>query len=192
MKERPILFGASMVCAVLSGKKTQTRRIVKGLPVILNRETNALEVDTANMENGRFAKLCPCPYGQPGDRLWVRETWQRAGGNTGYWYAATDSEADDGVPPVSRWSPSIHMPRAASRILLEISGVRVERLQDISPDDCIAEGVWSTDDRALGRGHEAVAAYRALWEQIHGPGSWDANPWVWVVGFCRLQEGGAT
>lgn len=194
MKERPILFNGPMVRALLDGSKTQTRRIAK-LP-----HQNPLGVwesfDWGGPNGGRTAQgetvpaqkaiahtrtgeiIC-CPYGQPGDRVWVRETWQRAGGNTGYWHRATDDKADDGNSPVSSWRPSIHMPRAASRITLEIVSVRVERLQDISHSDAMAEGMaWD----------DAVFDYRTLWESINGPGSWDANPWVWVVEFKNLQS----
>lgn len=197
MKERPILFSGAMVRALLAGTKTQTRRVVKPLPITLNRDTNSLEVDDENIANGRFAKQVPCPYGQTGDRLWVRETWA-------YGIHAMAAKRDENGPFVyaaegttqgrlcDRWRPSIYMPRWASRITLEITDVRVERLQDISPDDCIAEGAWPIAHRELGRGHEAVATYQTLWESINGPGSWDANPWVWVVEFRRIEaEGGA-
>lgn len=91
----------------------------------------------------------------------------------------------NGIPGESplRWRPSIHMPRWASRILLEIVDIRMERLQDISPDDCIAEGSWPIEKREFGRGHEAVSAYRELWDRINGPESWGQNPWVWVIEF---------
>lgn len=194
MREHPILFSAPMVRSLLAGTKTQTRRVVRKLPLRLNRETNAIEVDTANIENGRFAKLIPCPYGQPGDRLWVRETFCKIIGQSGGWietdYRATYNHGyrlGDTLGLKKRWTPSIHMPRDASRITLEVTGVRVERLHDISPNDCIAEGAWPIAHRELGRGHEAVAAYQALWESINGPGSWDANPWVWVVEFRRAS-----
>lgn len=195
MKERPILFSGPMVRALLAGTKTQTRRVVKPLPITLNRETNSLQVDDKNIANGRFAKQVACPYGQPGARLWVRETFARIDGQTRPWietdYKATYTHGDrlgDSLGIRKKWSPSIHMPRHASRITLEITGVRVERLQDISPDDCIAEGAWPIAQRELGRGHEAVAAFRDLWESINGPGSWAANPWVWVLEFRLVEE----
>ena len=132
----------------------------------------------------------PCPYGQPGDWLWVRETFAKIDGQTQAWietdYRATYTHGDrlgDTLGMKKRWTPAIHMPRAASRITLEVRDVRVEQLQDISPDDCIREGAWPASDRTLGRGHEAVTAYQALWEQINGAGSWAANPWVWVLSF---------
>jgi hypothetical protein len=125
----------------------------------------------------------------------VRETFARIDGQTRPWietdYKATYTHGDrlgDSLGIRKKWSPSIHMPRHASRITLEITGVRVERLQDISPDDCIAEGAWPIAQRELGRGHEAVAAFRDLWESINGPGSWAANPWVWVLEFRLVEE----
>jgi hypothetical protein len=187
MKERPILFKGPMVRALLAGTKTQTRRVVKGIALEWLRPNGFTPEFTAAPENGL------CPYGQPGDRLWVRETWQRAGGNTGYWYRATDSKADDGGSPVSHWRPSIFMPRGASRITLEVTGVRVERLQDISRDDALAEGIVSAGD---GNGFQLadtthysgnpIDSYFSLWEHINGPGSVEANPWVWVVEWPAL------
>ena len=178
-----------MVRALLDGSKTQTRRVVKAkhLPWIENSVLNFLD--------GKWNQR-PLPYGQPGDRLWVRESFARIDGQTRPWietdYKATYTHGDrlgDSLGIKKRWTPSIHMPRHASRITLDITGVRLERLRDISPDDCIAEGAWPIAQRELGRGHEAVDAFHALWEQINGPGSWDANPWVWVLEFRRLQEG---
>ena len=194
MTERPILFSAPMVRALLAGTKTQTRR--------------ALATDLFISSGGavvRMASVGPattgiqeahCPYWRaPGDRLWVRETWA-APHNCDHlkpreiddgWrihYAATEERGG------LLWRPSIHMPRWASRITLEVTGVRVERLQDISEADCQAEGIESY---AL-NGAESVTGglnlpagyYRYLWESINGPGSWDANPLVWVVEFRRL------
>ena len=223
MKERPILFSAPMVQALLSGSKTQTRRVVKPkiaepldyfgsksddddddrtLDELLGQRTEekGLRVWCADYpEEGSV--VVRCPHGQPGDRLWVRETWQKAGGGTGYWYRATDDKADNGASPVGHWKPSIHMPRAASRITLEITGVRVERLQDISEADCWAEGVYAGNacrcknplDFVRSCGHcglrliDAVGLYQTLWESINGPGSWGLNPWVWVIEFKVLE-----
>lgn len=190
MKERPILFSAPMVRAILGGTKTQTRRVCKG-----QRERSS----SADFQIGR------CPYGLPGDRLWVRESW------------STHTCFDD-VPPMhlttrslhyfadgdcqtGRKRPSIHMPRWASRITLEVTGIRVERLNDISEEDAIAEGVYKRiGDCALGNvvetpfGHEAIylsrgqakMTYIQLWESINGIGSWAANPLVWIIEFRRL------
>ena len=182
MKERPILFSAPMVRALLAGTKTQTRRIIKPQHLaFFNQDAAAMLSDW----NER-----PLPYGQTGDRLWVRETFGhfernqhfKPGCNVYY-------RADGNCLELEPWRPSIHMPRWASRITLEITSVRVERLQDISEADAQAEGV--TDDGSLvtdldgkDRGG-TIAAYATLWEVINGVGSWDDNPWVWVVSFKR-------
>lgn len=194
MKDRPILFSAPMVRALLDGTKTQTRRVVKPQPITCEAGTELLSISNGLAKFGSgdvITRKALCPYGQPGDRIWVRETWQKAGGGSGYWYRSTDSEADDGWPPVSQWRPSIYMPRHASRITLEITGVRVERLQDISEADCWAEGI--SEIREKGDEHGDLSGsvthdYRALWESINGPGSWDENPWVWVVEFKRVTS----
>lgn len=222
MTERPILMSAPMVRAILAGTKTQTRRIVKPQP------TGFIGGPGVIMPNGAPAALIPmddtvapfgrqivCPYGQPGDRLWVRETWQgplfhgehgdvdrRTIQNPKHCVYAADGgpapefmDADDNLQ--CRWRPSIHMPRWASRVTLEITGLRVERLQDISEADAKAEGVepkW--EPGCSGRLMEAfsgfsfrpaASAYADLWEQINGPEAWAANPWVWVVEFTRTK-----
>ena len=181
MKERPILFSAPMVRAILDGSKTQTRRLVKPQPSILAGELLCWKDDA--LTDDQMADLCP--NGQPGDRLWVRETFaegihQMADAN--HWaYAAdrfgTQQRLSD------RWKPSIHMPRAASRITLEINSVRVERLQDISEADAMAEGVNA--GKYLGLERANARAFSELWESINGPDSWAANPWVWVIEFRR-------
>ena len=193
MTERPIIFSAPMVRAILAGTKTQTRRAVKLKPwhQIEQRDDGTLwpwmyDDDRASDH------WVPCPHGQPGDRLWVRETFAKIDGQTQPWietdYRATYTHGDrlsDSLGIKKRWTPAIHMQRAASRITLEITGVRVERLQDISETDTVAEGIpageVSPDD--AGR-----FAYRLLWESLHGSGSWDANPWLWVVEFKRITQ----
>lgn len=189
MKERPILFTGSMVRAILVDMKRQTRRVFK--------TKNGGVYPNRNDLPGMQQILRNCPYGQPGDRLWVRETFARIDGQTRPWietdYRATYTYGDrlgDSLGIKKRWTPAIHMPRHASRITLSVINARLERLQEISPDDCIAEGVWPAKDRELGRGHEAIAAYQLLWEQINGTGSWTANPWVWVMDFERLDTKG--
>jgi hypothetical protein len=197
MKSRPILFSGPMVRALLAGTKTQTRRIVKR--EIINH--HSLERDEAGAywveaEDGDHYKVTDwCPYGQPGDQLWVRETWARVNvaqftGEPQFVYPVCDTLTDYGGP----WRPSIHMPRAASRIALEITGVRVERLQEISEHSAINEGielkghVWK-DYRTDGGWSNPINSYASLWAKINGtegPGSWDANPWVWVVEFKRV------
>lgn len=212
-KSRPILFSGPMVRAILAGRKTQTRRVidrVAGLGVVTcfgGSETTGYDFalrDRRDMWN-EFREdelLRRCPYGQPGDELWVRETW----GEVRYVSVAgmrpRDSKivyrADDPDDPVDRpmgWNPSIHMPRWASRITLTVKAVRVERLHDISHDDAIAEGILGTKwaEAELTLREQAlplsVLAYSHLWQEINGPDSWDANPWVWVVEFERKAVG---
>lgn len=198
MKERPILFSAPMVRALLYGSKTQTRRVVKP------QHLKFFDQSATDML-GAWSKR-PMPYGKPGDRLWVRETWAHdaesleqcrasledamGGGRYGPYYRATES-----APDTLYWKPSIHMPRWASRITLEITGVRVERLQNISKADAIAEGLTSNSGLYASPGQmwqiDPRKAYSNLWESINGPGSWDANPWVWVIEFKVLKGGGA-
>jgi len=226
MKERPILFSAPMVRAIIAGRKTQTRRAVKPVGnddgfVILNHGMHdwpyrSDDGDSSFHTVKRGGKLYldetphTCPYGKPGDRLWVREAWAetdredgtpviayRAGGNIaigrdhpkGNDYLI-DTIAWDDMPHVETWRPSIHMPRWASRILLEITAVRVERLQDISEADAQAEGapfeLGELERLILGAKAKYRSGFCRLWQSINGPGSWDANPWVWVVEFKRV------
>ena len=180
MKERPILFSAPMVRALLDGSKTQTRRIVK----LKHRAEDATVA-------GAFKRpewLSTCPYGQPGDRLWVRETHRPIFGQScgliAIDYRADSEEKGERMPDHAgrpKWTPSIHMRREYSRVQLEIVAVRVERLQDISEADAQAEGV----DPATCV-HHFYNGFAKLWTGINGPGSWDANPWVWVVEFRRV------
>ena len=198
MIERPIIFSAPMVRAVMAGTKTQTRRVVKLKPWQQIEERDDGFAWPWMYDGDRDADhWVLCPYGQPGSRMWVRESFcdarQAAAGRV--LYRASGDVA-------CRWKPSIHMPRFASRITLQITSVRVERLQDISEADAIAEGVtpkW--EPGCSGRLMEAAggfsfrpaaSAYADLWESLHGPGSWDANPWVWVVEFRRINEAQST
>ncbi len=185
-RERPILFSAPMVRALLAGTKTQTRLVVKGVdqwhPDSRTVKLIGLGDDgCAAMPYDEFDRMLggaiKGPYGKPGDRLWVRETWapDEYEGQREF-YRADDEHF---MPPCG-WKPSIHMPRMASRITLEVTGVRVERLQDISAGDAWAEGISFSPDV------DPVHEYQDLWEQINGPGSWSTNPWVWVVEFRRL------
>ena len=225
IKERPILFSAPMVRAILDGSKTQTRRVVKGW------QLEWLQPGQFTPEYLALPENDACPYGQPGERLWVREAWgyidpdctgedydepegpapktfcdkllQNGHPLRDFWrrrvtYRASWHDPKYGIGPDApkRWRPSIHMPRWASRITLEITGVRVERLQDISEADAQAEGIgeflggWAclTDDAPQQAGNTPQEGYRHLWEQINGPDSWAANPWVWVVEFRRIVE----
>lgn len=214
VKERPMLFSAAMVRALLDGSKTQTRRVAKFKPRTpgCNLSFSAMRVGhymTGNPRagfvlhsgagDGTFPLICP--YGQPGDRLWVRETLGH-NADKGHYYAATgmhvgplldyEQEPSPSVGIPARTIPSIHMPRWASRILLEIVSVRVERLNACSDADAVAEGI-GLNPSAIGMkltnppGESmAIAMYRALWDSINGAGSWATNPWVWVVEFKRV------
>jgi hypothetical protein len=214
MKERLILFSGPMVRALLAGTKTQTRRIVKPQPGIpLTSDDVTIGKSSAQEAWAQILQLCP--YGQPGDQLWVRETWRT--------WNSLDHLSPKGIAPgaavrfeADRWNPgfglqavgrirqSIFMPRWASRITLEIVSIRVERLHDISREDAIAEGLkpcrddhWvfpdSPQDQSGLCHTDPEIAYSIGWEMINGPtgpASWDANPWVWVVEFKRI--GGAS
>lgn len=181
-KERPILFSTDMVRAILDGRKTQTRRIIKPQPVLYptgwqygKGYKNSCSVSASPATDVLYP--FECPYGKPGDRLWVRETWNQIfnGITDEYIYAATDSD----VFSETKWRPSIHMPRAASRIIIQITDVDVECLQDITEADAVAEGCPSGGDWATA----PTVIFSELWEKINGPESWDANPWVWVISF---------
>lgn len=243
MKERPILFSAPMVRAILAGTKTQTRRVVKPQPIPV--QPQGAGIVSALYRQGDYQwpdKVAGCstisckpngpdgwahensPYGQPGDRLWVRETWQHSNFPLGpydesctVFYRADymdDAHGPDGEKsPEGRyrnWVPSIHMFRSASRILLEITAVRVERLQDISDNDIEAEGTaqWVKDGGKVMRPRPGFdgwwpdengnfyvkpnrVAFCSLWESVNGLCAWDKNPWVWVIEFKRV-EGGAS
>jgi hypothetical protein len=210
VKERPILFSGPMVRAILDGRKTQTRRVVNPQPDSTNLSVaytpSNHDPRTIAMKDGRYSIFCP--YGRPGDRLWVRETWRTwrsldhckpSGLAEG---AAIAYEADgrtninnhEAGPLIDagRIRQSIFMRKWMSRITLEITGIRVKRLQDINPHDALAEGIylnqndWWECGNGL-RGEESpTAAYRALWETINGPGSWAANPFVWVIEFTPV------
>ena len=198
MIERGMIFNAEMVRAILDGRKTQTRRIVKLQPDEdgLAKVTNGPWVDTSE-RNYR------CPFGDVGDRIWVRETWAEAGASAPNLklYRANYPEHlpshYENVPPANeiRWTPSIHMPRWASRILLETTDVRVERLNAMSERDAQAEGVgklrggyWQhyqpgwTQHQLSARG-----SFVTLWKSIYGEESWNFNPWVWVIEFKRIE-----
>ena len=230
IKQRPILFSAPMVRAILDGRKTVTRRTMKVQPVLNGK---LWQVYGAGWSNGvtsipavpGHSLSTKCPYGTPGDRLWVRETFALLGNEDGVcidWndrlikgdeqeaariYRASCERADYGlwnVPDKADWKPdtedmfyegvwrpSIHMPRWASRILLEITDVRVERLQDITYEQAVAEGVhrgplreWCASDEGGACHKYPVPAFRDLWQSVGG--DWDANPWVWVVEFKQV------
>jgi len=208
MRERPIIFNADMVRAVLDGRKTQTRRLVNpepDSPQLLEARTAesgcvyAIHANRSNVHQGRFR--WDCPFGQPGDRLWVRETFRvhsRATDLATLVYKASEQQSwtqqTHRVPiekcnkpaVVDKWTPSIHMPRWASRITLEITGVRVERLRDLSEQDAESEGVMPPAGGVL-PGWEHRINFRDLWMSIYGADNWEANPWVWVIEFKRVE-----
>jgi len=219
MTERPILFSAPMVRAILDGRKTQTRRVVKPQPTgtsdrprdrvhygIPDGYEHDGETFYAWQASGWSAKS---PYGSPGDRMWARETWAvdapldevrrecedvmgPSGWGHGPYFRADLVHENSGLT----WRPSIFMPRWASRITLEVVNVRVERVQEISEHDAVAEGLSNDEKTKLlwlpcaekGKAHiSPVLAYRDLWNSINtkrGHG-WDTKPWVWVIEFKR-------
>lgn len=203
MKESPILFTGPMVRAILEGRKTVTRRVVKPQPDFLGSMVDP-NTPFKTLDAGLHARIT-CPHGQPDDRLWVREAWaadaqvdaiapRDLSQGEPIWYPADFSVRQTGCSMISkgRGRPSIHMPRWASRILLEITAVRIERLQDISEKQALAEGVELEGEGVCWAGAAGTASdspvesFRLLWELINGAGSWNANPWVWVVEFKRV------
>lgn len=222
MKEHPIIFSAPMVRAILEGRKTQTRRIVKTQPA------NGWEFDgtygritSKHPKRGKFGAfirrgvgtdfpewdLIPHRYGAPGDRLWVKETFAEVGTlDPGFIVYRADypecvPDGLENIPSASaiKWKPSIHMPRSASRMTLEITNIRAARLNEISEEDARAEGgEWRAGDAcSFGWRHDgengfvhgsARESFRQLWESINGDDSWDANPWVWVIEFQQLPN----
>ncbi|EPH1498285.1 TPA: hypothetical protein ACMFQ2_005357 [Pseudomonas aeruginosa] len=204
-RERPILFNDQMVRAILEGRKTVTRRVVKPQPDFLGSMVDP-NTPFKTLDAGLHARIT-CPYGEPGDRLWVREAWAAdaqvdaiapsdLSQGEPIWYPADLSVRQTGCSMISkgRVRPSIHMPRWASRILLEITAVRVERLQDISEEQALAEGVRGEPCDHTRQacadigcwGDTAKGAFGFLWESLNGEGSWAENPWVWVVEFKRV------
>lgn len=191
VKEKPILFSGEMVSAIFEGRKTQTRRIIKNQPV---KDGLLWKLFGAGWSVGIYSVLCvpghslsnKNPYGRPGDRLWVRETWCEckcgAVSCQGFQYKADDQGGNSGW----KWKPSIHMPRKACRLLLEIVSMRVERLNAISADDALAEGIDISNSAGMapvvGRAWYTTR-FRQLWESINGKDSWEKNPWVWAITF---------
>ncbi|EDO25540.1 predicted protein [Nematostella vectensis] len=191
-----------MVRAILASTKSQTRRAFSPRMEKLMRAAAAMGevshfLDEGSMQPNDLDYVRSfCPYGQPGDRLWVRETWCRQWDDErGFldecWYRASDPDVVSvDAMEKSPWKPSIHMPRWASRITLDIKAVRIERLQDISDQDAAAEGVATWAPGALSPDSlnaDPSDQFRWLWCSINGPDSWDANPWVWVVEFERAK-----
>lgn len=208
--ERGMIFYSEMVRAILDGRKTQTRRIIKDCTV--GRDPISKFIQIGKKFIGCYPEDVPelirecCPYGVPGDRIWVRETWAEAGASAPDLklyranYPAHVPTHYENVPPAEdvRWTPSIHMPRWASRILLEITDVRVEQLKSISEEEARSEGVaqlregfWKHYQPGWTQ-HQlsARASFATLWESIYGFGEWDRNPWVWVIEFKRIEGDG--
>lgn len=242
MKERPILFSAPMIRAILSGTKTQTRRVVKPQPPMYFDRHCWFDAPvygwTREPEPATDWHKVKCPYGKLGDRLWVRETFSTSGltkyhetgkkndhggpGDPCCAFAATGTyKCGKRIPDAAlatgshKWKPSIFMPRWASRITLEITEVRVQRLVEISFEDCLCEGVVGTQqwkdvtvdeirsgsssispedvDAAIDAGWNAYArsAYQRLWDSINGKKApWDSNPWIWALTFKLATDGG--
>jgi hypothetical protein len=200
--EKPILFSTPMVQAILEGRKTMTRRIVKPQPLL---KPGDMLVDMFDITEVK------CPYGKVGDVLWVREKfttlnclsknkvshqtllgWVREHPNENpyIYFADKDVEHD-----LYMWKPSIHMPKTAARIWLDITNIRVDRVQDISEEDAIAEGIEGAEgkmgykyyiDKTAATFHPNIS-FQSLWESINGEDSWNENPWVWVVEFKRIE-----
>lgn len=189
MKEHPILFSAAMVRAILDGTKTQTRRLVK-LPTGFERIDRVYpigdgwRIDESNPHG--IARQVTCPYGVPGDRLWVKEAITRdIYADTSHFRADSAPTKADAWPWKRRMLPGMFMPKGLRRITLELIDVRVERLQDISEKDARAEGCIASEGT-----HgtcDARTRYSELWDRINGPGAWDLNPWVWALTFKRMK-----
>lgn len=191
MKEYPIIFSTEMVRAILNGTKTQTRRIVKNTP--LEWLESGFTPEFVAMKENALS-----PYGYDGDTLWVRERFAVGGkeGETRFYIYMTDVEAEH----MPKWKPSIHMPRAAARIILDVELVWIERLHDISYDDAKAEGIKYVIDKSTGYcGYDyinggynlltdPVSGFRSLWKSINGEESWNKNPWVWVINFKKQEN----
>ncbi|WP_122490381.1 morphogenetic protein [Klebsiella variicola] len=215
MTERGMIFNGEMVRAILDVRKTQTRRIVKGtdgaVKFCKEWDINGEEIFVVLDEKDHTGMnpvlgAISCPFGGVGDRIWVRETWARYNIDQNSHDIAYRATTPADWPEEGRWRPSIHMPRWASRILLEITDVRVERLNVIIEEDARAEGVgiavwfaakgvpeseWTSlgEQGAMQASH--INKFATLWESIYGAESWKANSWVWVIEFKRVEGGAA-
>lgn len=206
MKERGMIFNGEMVRAILAGRKTQTRRAVSDRHLhMIDMASQAgecypLDSGTDHSNSQSYYREW-CPFGTVGDRIWVRETfatlepgsYEPVKPQQGYCqelrYAATDrlAKSDSDIRGY-KWIPSLHMPRWASRILLEITDVRVERLNSISDCDAIREGCSAADMKS---GDCMADVFARLWASIYGEENWEANSWVWVIEFKRVEGGAA-
>lgn len=215
MKERPILFSTPMITAIIDGHKTQTRRLIKPQPSHFLRGA-ALQIDpdlrkhkgvpmklthkkptrNGNVWEGDYGdRFEPIKCRYDADQLWVRETWKHNTMPTGWPYHYYEDDTVYSDRDSERWKPSIHMPREASRIYLEVESIHVERLQDITREDAISEGVYYsqaldgyvTDEDGRNYHHsDPVVSFCKLWISINGAESWDANPYIWVVQFKKV------
>lgn len=215
MKERPILFNTEMVKAILEGRKTQTRRVVKGyLQDYNNVSKSFLKCEFDFHHKDGVGQIVESPYGKPGDRLWVRETWCENQNPDSDNFGGFEYKADyDLAADLIKWKPPIFMPREASRILLEIKDIRVERVQEISQVDAMEEGVfclkkgwvdtmfpeyaevlslWNTGKHGNKPplGPTPIMRFEKLWDSINEPRGygWNVNPWVWVVEFKMIKS----
>ncbi|HCZ8848586.1 hypothetical protein [Proteus faecis] len=197
MKERGIIFNAEMVRAILDGRKTQTRRIVKNVMpdngIWLKKPTKTRSGATTHVLDAPKHNLCP--LGKVGDRLWVRETFKTGvctESTIAYKATHKPSDLEEGWYEEIKWTPSIHMPRRYSRITLEITNIRVERLNDISQSDAIAEGAPPSHptidaiSRECGFPDFSRSWFGQTWWHIYGKKNWQDNPWVWVIEFKRI------
>lgn len=196
VKERPILFSAPMVRAILEDRKTQTRRIMKPQPQLITGSGKRVYADSDFKKSwqdipgtGEGSGYPDCPHGEPGHRLWVRESFFWDGPRIAY-----RADHEGYAPKDTPWKPSIYMPRAASRILLEITDVRAERLAGISEADAIAEGVEKWPDgnykaygKHAGKYSNARDSFFSLWQDINGTESLQQNPFVWAINFKRIN-----
>jgi hypothetical protein len=173
MKEHPIIFSAPMVRAILEGRKTMTRRVLKPQPT---------DWVPDNIKQKLLIQYA-CPYGRPGDKLWVRETWATCG------FVTVAYRADGKTPNwLNQWRPSIFMPRRLSRIALEMTSVRVEKLQEITEGDAINEGVYDKESFGIhwAATRAPIPTFKKLWDSINSKKySWSSNPFVWVISFVR-------
>jgi hypothetical protein len=214
MKERPILFSSQIVQAILAGRKTQTRRVlnrVATLGPVTEFQRSATPGYDWIMRDRRLLwneikhadLLERCPHGAVGDRLWVRETWRaddyaQDDPERTIYRADADAEALEGIKGIVKFRPSIHMPRNRARILLEITDVRVQRLQEISDSDALAEGIvkwppvadsWKPQQEWNIAYSSPTKAFRALWQEINAERApWDSNPWVWAITFRLVDQ----
>lgn len=205
-----MIFNGEMVRAILDGRKTQTRRPVNPQPELTAGSGFSWKgwvygSSSSDRETNKNFAHVACPLGKPGDRIWMRETWAEAGAGAPdlKLYRANYPEHVpthyENVPKAEdvRWTPSIHMPRWASRLTLEITGVRVERLRSISQADAIAEGAPPSHPsidavyRDYGYPDFSRSWYGQTWQSIYGEESWQTNPWVWVIEFKRVEGAAA-